>query len=61
MLVARLLGVILLVALAVLGAAYIGTRDRRYLSWAWRILQFALAFACAFLALYVAERLMPVI
>jgi hypothetical protein len=59
--VARLLGIVLLIGVAVLVGAYVVTRDRRYLGWVRRLLQFALAFACAFMALYVAERLMLVI
>jgi hypothetical protein len=61
MFVARLLGVMLLIGLAVLAGAYVLTRDRRYLIWVRRLLQFALVFACVFMALYVAERLMLVI
>ncbi|MGE5525576.1 MAG: hypothetical protein ACM3SS_17820 [Rhodospirillaceae bacterium] len=61
MFVARLLGLILLVVLAVLLAAYFITRDPRYAQWVRRLLQFAVAFACVFMALYVAERLMLVI
>ena len=61
MFIARLLGVVLLIGVAVLIGAYLLTRDRRYLNWVRRLLQFALAFACAFMALYVAERLMLVI
>jgi hypothetical protein len=61
MFVARLAGLVLLIALAVLGAGYLVTRDRRYLRWVWLMLQFAVAFAVAFMALYVAERLMIVI
>jgi hypothetical protein len=61
MFIARLAGVLLLIALAVFVAAYLFTRDRRYLRWARMMLQFAFAFACAFMALYIAERLMLVI
>jgi hypothetical protein len=59
--VARLLGLLLLISLVVLLGAYVLTRDRRYLNWVRRLLQFAAAFACAFMALYVAERLMLII
>ena len=61
MFVARLLGLLLLIGLALLAGSYLVTRDRRYLRWVRRLLQFAVAFACAFMALYVAERLMLVI
>lgn len=61
MFVARLLGLLLLIGVAVLVGSYLVTRDHRYLAWLRRLLQFAVAFACAFMALYVAERLMLVI
>jgi len=61
MFVARLLGLMALVAFAVLGGAYLLTRDPRYLKWVRLLLQFAVAFACVFMALYVAERLILVI
>jgi hypothetical protein len=37
------------------------TRNRRYLTFAWRVLQFAFIFLIAFLALYVLERVVLVI
>ena len=54
MFVARLFGLLLLVALTVLIGAYLATRDARYLRWVRRLLQFAVAFAGIFMALYVA-------
>lgn len=60
MFVTRLAGVLLLIALAMLGGAYFVTHDRRYLTWVWLMLQLAVAFACAVMALYVAERLLLV-
>ena len=61
MLVLRLLG--LLVAIAILGALalYLFTRNRRFLTIAWRIFQFAFIFLLVFMALYVLERLILVI
>ncbi len=61
MFIARLAGLVLLIVLGVLVGAYLVTGDRRNLRWAWRALQLAFAFACAFMALYVAERLLLVI
>ncbi len=61
MLVARLIGVLVLIAIGVLLAAYVYTSDRRYLGWLRRLIQFAVVFAVAFMALYVVERLVLVI
>jgi hypothetical protein len=55
--VLRLVGLLLLIALGVALALYFFTRDRRYLRFAVRLLQFGLAFVLVFLALYLAERL----
>lgn len=61
MLVLRLVGI--LVAIAILGslALYLFTRNRRFLTIAWRIFQFAFIFLLVFMALYVLERLILVI
>lgn len=61
MLVLRLVGI--LVAIAILGALalYLFTRNRRFLTIAWRIFQFAFVFLLVFMALYVLERLVLVI
>ena len=61
MLVARLIGVLVLIAIGILFAAYVYTNDRRYLAWLRRLIQFAIVFAVAFMALYVVERLVLVI
>jgi len=60
-LVLRLVGI--LVAIAILGALalYLFTRNRRFLTIAWRIFQFAFVFLLVFMALYVLERLVLVI
>ena len=42
-------------------ALYLFTNNRRYLSFAWRVFQFAFVFLLVFLALYVIERLVLVI
>jgi hypothetical protein len=60
-LVLRLVGVLSLLAIAVAFGLYIYTRNRRYLTWAWRVLQFALVFVIAAMLLYVVERLVLVI
>lgn len=61
MLVARLIGVLVLITMGVLFAVYVYTNDRRYLAWLRRLIQFAVVFAIAFMALYVVERLVLVI
>ncbi len=61
MLVARLIGVLVLIAMGVLLAAYVYTGDRRYLGWLRRLIRFAVVFAVAFMALYVVERLVLVV
>lgn len=61
MFIARLAGLLLLVALAVLAGAWLFTRDRRYLDWARRLLRFSVVFAMVLMALYVAERLLLVL
>ena len=61
MFVVRLAGLLLVIALAMLGGAYLLTRDARYLRWLRRLLQAGVVFACVFMALYVAERLMLVL
>ena len=61
MLVARLIGVLVLITMGILFAAFLFTGDRRYLGWLKRIVQFAVVFAIAFMALYVVERLVLVI
>jgi hypothetical protein len=61
MLVLRLVGVLVLVAIAGSLALYLFTRNRRYLTFAWRIFQFAFVFLLIFMALYVLERLVLVV
>lgn len=61
MLILRLVGA--LVVIAILGSLvlYLFTRNRRFLTIAWRIFQFAFIFLLVFMALYVLERLVLVI
>jgi hypothetical protein len=61
MLVLRIVGI--LVVITILGslAFYLFTRNRRYLTFAWRVFQFAFVLLLAFMALYVLERLVLVI
>jgi hypothetical protein len=60
MLVLRLTGILVLIAIAGSIALYLFTRNRRYLTFAWRVFQFAFIFLLVFLALYVLERLVLV-
>jgi hypothetical protein len=60
MLVLRLIGILALIAIVGSIALYLFTRNRRYLTFAWRVFQFAIVFLLAFLALYVLERLVLV-
>ena len=61
MLVLRLVGVLLLIGIVGAIALYLFTRNRRYLTFAWRVFQFAFVFLLVFLALYVLERLVLVV
>ncbi|MBM3356218.1 MAG: hypothetical protein FJY54_00610 [Betaproteobacteria bacterium] len=61
MLVLRLVGLLVLVSIAGSLAIYFFTRDRRYLTFAWRILQFAFVFLVLFAVFYLLERLVLVI
>jgi hypothetical protein len=60
-LVLRLVGVLVLLAVVGSVALYLFTRDRRYLGYAWRIFQFACIFLMVFMALFVLERLVLVV
>jgi hypothetical protein len=61
MVVLRLIGVLVLITLAGSIALYLFTRNRRYLTFAWRVFQFAFVFLLVFMALYVLERLVLVV
>ena len=57
MFVLRLIGILSLLAMTVACTLFLYTRNRRYLTWAWRILQFVVVFVIALMLLYVLERL----
>jgi len=57
MLILRLVGILLLIALAGSVALYLFTRNRRYLTFAWRVFQFGFIFLLVFVTLYALERL----
>jgi hypothetical protein len=40
---------------------YLFTRNRRYITFAWRLFQFAVVFAVALMVLYLLERLVFII
>lgn len=61
MLVLRLIGALALIGIVGALALYLFTRNRRYLTFAWRIFQFAFVFLLVFLALYLLERLVLVV
>lgn len=61
MLVLRLIGILALIAIIGSVALYVFTRNRRYLTVAWRVFQFAFVFLLIFLALYALERLLVVV
>ena len=47
--------------IAVSAALFLWTRDRRYLAWAWRVLQFAAVFVVLVMILYLVERLVFIV
>ena len=61
MLVLRLMGILVLITIVGSIGLYLFTRNRRYLTFAWRVFQFAFVFLLVFLALYVVERLVLVV
>jgi len=61
MLVLRLMGILVLITIVGSIGIYLFTRNRRYLTFAWRVFQFAFVFLLVFLALYVLERLVLVV
>jgi len=61
MLVLRLMGILVLITIVGSIGLYVFTRNRRYLTFAWRVFQFAFVFLLVFLALYVLERLVLVV
>ncbi len=61
MLVLRLVGILVLITIAGSIALYLFTRNRRFLTFAWRVFQFAFIFLLVFMAFYVLERVVLVI
>ena len=61
MLVLRLVGALVLITICASVVLYFFTRNRRYLTFARRVFQFAFVFLLVFLALYVLERVVPLI
>ena len=61
MLVLRLVGILVLIAIVGSIALYLFTRNRRFLTYAWRVFQIAFIFLLVFMTLYVLERLVLVI
>jgi hypothetical protein len=61
MLVLRLAGALVLITVCAALALYFFTRNRRYLTFAWRVFQFAFVFLLVFLVLYALERLVMII
>ena len=61
MLLVRLVGVLVLLMLAVSGVLFLWTRDRRYLTWAQRVLQFAVVFVVLVMILYLVEHLVFIV
>ena len=61
MLVLRLMGILVLITIVGSIGLYLFTHNRRYLTFAWRVFQFAFVFLLVFLALYVLERLVLVV
>lgn len=61
MFVFRLVGILVLIAVAGGVALYLFTRDRRYLTFAWRVVQFGLIFLLVFVTLYALERVILVV
>ena len=61
MLILRLVGALALITIGAAFVLYLSTRDRRYIRFAWRVLQFAFVFALVFMVLYVLERVVPII
>jgi hypothetical protein len=61
MVVLRLIGILALIAIVGAIALYLFTRNRRYLTFAWRVFQFTFVFLLVFMALYVLERLVLVV
>ena len=58
MFILRVVALVCVAALLVALGLYAVTRDRRYLNWAWRIIQYSIVITVVVLVLYVLERLL---
>jgi hypothetical protein len=56
----RLIGILVLIVVGAALIMYLFTRNRRYLHFAWRVIQLAIVFLMVFMALYILERLVLV-
>ena len=56
MLVLRILGALLVIAVGASAAVYLVTKDRRWLRFSWQILKFGLIILLIFLVLFALER-----
>jgi len=61
LIVLRLIGILVLITIGASLAMYLGTRNRRYIDFAWRVFQLAVVVVTVFMVLYVVERLMLVV
>ena len=61
MVILRLVGVLVLIGIAGSLAFYLVTKNRRYLTFAWRTFQFGFVFLIVVMALYLLERLVLVV
>ena len=59
MLILRILGVLVIVTLGVSILAYLFSRNRRYLRFAFLVFKYSLFFAVAVLSLFMLERIIP--
>ena len=56
MVIFRLIGILVLLAIGLALVLYLFTRNRRFLTAAWRIFQFGVILLIVFMALFVLER-----
>lgn len=57
----RIVGILAAIAIGTGIVAYLFTRDRKYLGFAWRVTKYALIFALALFALLAVERLIVIL
>lgn len=61
MLILRIIGILTAITIGSAVVAWLVTRDRRYLSLAWRVSKGAIVVALAIFALLIAERLLVIV